>query len=164
LEAKDRIPFDYLPESSFSALGKWDKLQLIELINFFGLHDLASEVRHIVNKTYLQNIYNSLTHRQLYYLKVCLHQKETLKAPKLGINPTLEDSAPLKKAFHRRGLVRLGKALSGEHPDFIWYLAHTLDVGRGNLLMENYQSKSDPKVASLLKGQLLNLINFLKSE
>ncbi|CUI15843.1 conserved hypothetical protein [Candidatus Protochlamydia naegleriophila] len=164
LKADEHLPYDYLPETDLSPLGTWSKARLTELIDFLGLHDLASEMRHIVDKNQLKNIYTSLSSKQFYYLKVCLHQKEILSVPKLGIDPSKRDSTKLKRIVHRRGLLRLGKALCGQHPDFVWYLAHTLDTGRGKLILNAYQPESVPQVTSFLKGQVLNLMNFLKSE
>lgn len=163
LNISAHYPIEYLPETEFSVLTKWSKSQLLNLIDFLGLYDLASEVRHIVNRNYLKNIYTCLTPKQFHYLKVCLHQKEQLVSPKLGIDPTKQDCTKLKQVIHRRGLLRLGKALCGQHPDFIWHIAHVLDVGRGNILLKEYQQEELPRVTKILKQQVLNLINFLES-
>ncbi len=164
LKGEEHLPLEYLPETELSPLGKWNKQQLVNLIDFLGLYDLASEVRHIVNRDYLQNIYSCLSPKQFHYLKVCLHQKQQLVSPKLGIDPTKQDCNRLKQVLHLRGLARLGKALCGQHPDLMWYLAHTLDIGRGVILLKEYQTDAIPKITSILKQQVLNLMNFLKSE
>lgn len=164
LKMSEHFPSEYLPETELSPLAKWTKQQLINLIDFLGLYDLASEVRHIVNRNHLKNIYTCLTPKQFHYLKICLHQKEQIISPKLGIDPTKQDCARLKQVIHRRGLVRLGRALCGQHPDLAWHIAHTLDMGRGHLLLKDYQPRELPKVTFILKQQVLNLMNFLKSE
>lgn len=164
LHINEHAPIEYLPANEFSVLAKWTKSQLLNLMDFFGLYDLASEVRHIVNRNHLKNIYTCLTSKQFYYLKVCLRQKEQLISPKLGIDPTKQNCPKLKQTIHRRGLLRLGKALCGQHPDLVWHMAHTLDIGRGNILLKEYQLEELPKVTKILKQQLLNLINFIKIE
>lgn len=156
------FPLEYLPKTEFSPLAKWDKQQLMQLIDFLGLYDLAAEVRHIVDRKILQNIYQCLDPKQLYYLKVCLHQKEQLVSPKLGINPLQINHDQLKHLLHRRGIVRFGLALSGQERDFIWYLAHILDVGRGELLLKNCHPLIIPKITPILKQQVYNLMNFLQ--
>lgn len=163
LKVNEHIPLEYLSENEFSPLLKWTKQQIVDLIDFLGLYDLASEVRHIVNRDHLKNIYTCLTPKQFYYLKVCLHQKEQITSPKLGIDPSKQDCPKLKQAVHRRGLSRLGKALCGQHADFVWYLSHVLDKGRGDILLREYQPQALPKITSVLKQQVLNLMNFLKS-
>jgi hypothetical protein len=162
LKIGEHFPIAYLPETELSPLVQWTKSQLVNLIDFLGLHDLASEVRRIVNRNHLKNIYNCFTPKQLHYLKMCLHQKERLVTPKLGIDPTQEDCSKLKQIVHRRGLLRLGKALCGQHPDLVWHIAHILDLGRGNILLKEYQPKELPKVTEILKQQVLNLMSFLK--
>jgi hypothetical protein len=164
LKISDHSPLEYLPETEFSPLAKWTKQQVVHLIDFLGLYDLASEVRHIVNRNYLKNIYSCLTPKQFHFLKACLHQKEQITSPKLGIDPTKQDCDKLRQVVHRRGLLRLGRALCGQHPDLVWYLAHKLDMGRGNVLLKEYQQEVLPKITPILKQQVLNLMNFLKSE
>lgn len=163
LDVGNHLPVEYLPETDLTLLAKWTKVRLIEIADFLGLYDLATEVRHIVNRNYLKNIYTCLTPKQFYYLKVCLHQKEQLVSPKLGIDPTKQDCSKLKQVIHRRGLIRLGRALCGQHPDLIWHIAHTLDMGRGTFLLKEYRPKELPKVTQILKQQVLSLVNFLKT-
>lgn len=164
LKIDEHIPLEYLSETEFSPLLRWTKQELVDLIDYLGLYDLASEVKHIVNRDHLKNIYDCLTPRQLAFLKICMHQKEQLTAPKLGIDPSKQDSAKLKQAVHRRGLSRLGKALCEEQEDFVWTIAHILDMGRGNIILKEYQTKALPKISSVLKQQVLNLMNYLKNE
>lgn len=163
LDVANHLPVEYLPETEFNFLARWTRAQLIEIADFLGLYDLATEVRHIVNRNYLKNIYTCLTPKQFYYLKVCLHQKDKLVSPKLGIDPTKQDCAKLKQVIHRRGLIRLGRALCGQHSDLIWHIAHTLDMGRGSFLLKEYQPKELPKVTQILKQQVLSLVTFLRT-
>lgn len=160
----DHLPIEYLPEAELSVLLSWPKAKLTTLVSFLGLHDLATEVRHIVNKTYLKNIYSCLTPKQFYYLKVCLHQKEVLTAPKLPLDPTKQDCQRLKLILQQRGIIRLGNAFSGEHADFTWHLAHILDNARGAALMNAYRPESIPQITAFLKSQVANLITYLKEE
>lgn len=164
LNIDQHIPLEYLPQTDLSPLSHWTKQELVTLIDFLGLHDLASEVRHIVNRDHLKNIYTCLTPKQFYYLKVCLNLKDQLVSPKLRIDPSKQDCPALKQVLHRRGLSRLGKALCGQHPDCIWYLVHTLDIGRGKIIQHEYQAQPLPKITPILKQQVLNLMNFLKNE
>lgn len=158
----NHLPLEYLPETELSPLAQWDKKELLELIDFLGLHDLALDIRSIVNKKHLENFYSCLSQKQLYYLRICLSQKERLTIPKLGINPAVKDCNKLKTVLHQRGLMRLGKALCGEHPDHLWYIIHTLDTGRGKILQHYYQKEPIPKVTFILSTQVINVMNFLK--
>lgn len=164
LQADQRLPLDYLPVTELSPLAQWTKSKLTLLIDFLGIHDLASEVRRIVNKHHLQNIYSCLSPKQYAYLNVCLHQREVIVAPKLEIDLTKRNNSQLKLMLHRRGLARLTKALSGQHADLVWYIAHILDSGRGHIVLNTYQLAPPKNVTHLLKNQVINLMNFLKNE
>lgn len=161
LEVDKHLPLEYLPSSDLWPLMDWKKEKRIQLVDFLGLYDLASEVRHIVNRQHLNNIYSCLTPQEIAYLKICLHQKEKIASPKLGIDPTKQDCPQLKKLLHQRGLIRLGKALSDQHPDFIWHLAHRFDKSRGELLLRESSFLTPPKINTLLKQQVVHLIHFL---
>lgn len=164
LDINNRLPLDFLPKTELTPLAYYEKKDLMTINDFLGLYDLASEVRRIVNKTHLKNIYTCLSSKQFYYLKACLHQKEKLAGPPLGIDPSKPDCSKLKQLIHRRGLLRLGKALCGQHPDLVWYITHTLDTGRGKILLNQYKPEPIPTVTSFLQLQLINVMNFLKSE
>jgi hypothetical protein len=162
LKIDTHLPLPYLSETDLSLLGYWTKKEIVRLIDFLGIHDLASEVRRIVNQAHLKNLYSCLSDKELYYLKRCLHQKERLVSPKLGIDPSKENCQGLRAILHRRGLIRLGKALAGQQADLIWYIAHRLDIGRGKLLLQYYQTQPIANVTQILNQQVLNVINFIK--
>lgn len=158
------LPFEYLPETQMTVLGRWNKQDLVELIEFLGINDLAEEIRHIVDKKILKNVYTCLTPKEQQYLNICMHHKDKVATPSLGLDKWSGNCEKLKTVLQTRGLVRLGKALSGEHPDFIWHLIHILDTGRGQALLKYYSKSAVPGITSALAQQLANLMNFLKKK
>lgn len=159
-----RQPLELLPVTEMTPLAYMDKQDLMNIFDFLGLYDLSSEVRRIVNNAHLKNIYACLTPKQFHYLKFCMHQKEKLITPSLGIDHSKQDCPKLKQLIHRRGLLRLAKAMCGQPKDLVWYIAHVLDTGRGKVLMDHYKENEIPGITSSLKLQLINVMNFLKSE
>ena len=93
-----------------------------------------------------------------------MHHKDKVATPSLGLDKWRGNCEKLKTVLQTRGLVRLGKALSGEHPDFIWHLIHILDTGRGQALLKYYSKSAVPGITSALAQQLANLMNFLKKK
>jgi hypothetical protein len=162
--SEDVIPLEYLSPFLLSPLGEWNKHELVELIEFIGIHDLSEEIRYIVNKKILQNVYNCLSSKEQQYLRICLHLKEKVTTPKLGLDKWGGNCEKLKTALQTRGLVRLAKALSGEHPTFMWYLSHILDTGRGQALIKYYSKAAVPGITVILAQQVSNLMNFLKKK
>jgi hypothetical protein len=158
------IPLTYLPETQMTSLGQWKKNELVELIEFLGIHDLAEEIRHVVAKKTLKDVYGCLSPKEQVYLKNCMTQKEKVMTPRLGLDKWSGNCDKLKAVLQTRGLVRLGKALSGENTDFIWYLIHILDTGRGQALLKYYAKTPIPGITPALSQQVVNLMNFLKKK
>jgi len=160
-EKKEILPIEFLPENQLSILTSFSKQQLVKLIDYLGLYDLAEEIRHIVEKKLLKNIYSCISLKKQQFLKNCLNQKEKLVTPRLDLENWNNDSQKLEKIIHKRGLIRLSYALSGKHPDFIWHLIHLLDSGRGSIVASYYKTEELPGVSQALSMQVINVINFL---
>ncbi len=161
LDMGSHLPIEYLPPSPLTRLTEWKKSDIVHLIDYLGLHDLASEIRPIVNSNALKKIYTSLTPKQFHHLKTCLHKKEQLTFPPLKIDLSTIEIKELKQLLHKRGLVRFSRSFSGEHPDLIWHIAHILDIGRGKIFVKEVALSKDKKVTHILQQQLIYLMNFL---
>ena len=157
--AEEVLPNAFLPVTSFHQLTSFNRTQLTSLIMCLSIHDLSEELRHIVDQKILKAVYDCLTPGEQQYLRYCMHQKEKLVLPRLGLDRWNGDCQKLKHVLHSRGILRLGKGLSGEHPYFLWHLAHRFDRARGVYLMKNYQPKSIPGISPLLAQQVVNIIN-----
>jgi len=158
---QDAMPGQYLPPTQLSPLLNLDKTQLVEVINFLAIYDLAEAIRHIVDKKYLRAIYLAIDQKQQHFLRLCLHKKEKLAAPGLSIEKWDQKPETLNLLLHRRGLLRLGKTLCGQHPSFVWHIVHTLDTGRAATISLYYRENAIPNVSPLLIQQILSLMNFL---
>lgn len=159
---EEAIPISYLPSSSLSQLLELSKPELVNLVDYLALYDLADAVRNIVSKNELKNIYLCLTTNQQRFLRQCLHKNEKIAAPKLDLASWDGSCKKLKELLHIRGLFRLGKAICGQHPLFLWYLTRRLDSGRGKIIQGHYVEKKIPIITPLLVEQVLIVINFLK--
>lgn len=152
----------YLPESPLNDLVKLSKSELLTLIDYFGLYDLAETIRQIVDKRYIKQIYSCFSIRKQEFLRQALHQRERLIPTHINLEKWKGDCLELKQTVHLRGLLRLGMALSDQHPDLIWLIGHTLDTGRAAVLSECSKKEKAPGIAPALTHQLMNLMNFLK--
>lgn len=159
---KDFLPAPFISKSPLSPLANLSKERLIAIIDFLGLYDLAEELRHIVDKNILKSIYAKLSMPKQRFLRSSIHQKEKLVADRLDLDLQATDQKKLNIVLHKRGILRLSKALSGQHPDLAWHIAHILDSGRGQLLLRYYREEPVPGISSALTTQVINVINFLK--
>lgn len=158
------LPKELLPKTDLDPLLSASKTELTDLIDLLSMHDLAAEVRHIVDKKLLHAIISKLTVDQQKYLRTTLHQKPKMQEPPLQVREIYKDSKKFLHTLHKRGLKRLGSALSGLSPDFIWYITHTLDVGRGKLLMSFIQKEEIPTATQVVKIQILQIQQLLKAK
>ncbi len=129
------LPPEYLPPSPLNELLRLSKKQLIHLVNLLSLHDLAAELRQIVETKILKKIYSFLTEEERKRLKELSSYKEHPALARLSLERWDGQEDSLRVLLHRRGLVRLSLALSAQDPDLIWYLGHQFDIGRGTSLL-----------------------------
>lgn len=151
-----------LPMGDLSALLDLSRKELVDIVDFLGLYDLAEEVRHVVDKKSLQVVYGCLDNKKLQFVRLCLHQKSKIATPKLDLQKWSGNCEGLLHTLHQRGLYRLGKALNGSHPHFLWHLQHRFDTGRSAFLEKYYARQASPGITSALVQQVINVMNFLK--
>lgn len=130
------IPAGFLPPSPLNNLLKLSKKKLTLLIDLLSMHDVASEVKQIVETKILKKLYSFLSEAQKKFLKQAAAKPEPFSLPKIGLDRWDGTEDSLRHVLHRRGLGRLGIALSGQTPALIWYVCHQLDIGRGNALFK----------------------------
>lgn len=164
LERDSVIEIEFLPKSVFRPLLDMKKEDLVELVNYLGIYDLASEMRHVVDKKTITNIYTCLSPKKQQFLRACLHQKEKLATPRLLLEKWDGECKILDTTLHNRGLLRLGKALVGQNRDLVWHLVHKFDIGRGKILIKHANDHEVPGVATALTQQVINVMNFLNQK
>lgn len=148
------LPIDYLPTSPLNALLHLTKKELIQLIDFLSLYDLATELRQIVETKILKKIYSFLREEERRFLKVAAAQKEPFPIPRMGLERWDGTKEGLFLLLHRRGIARLGAALAGQDPDLIWYLCHQLDIGRGSALFAFCEKETASSVSEWIARQI----------
>jgi len=164
LNCANILPPALFSPSKLNFLASWGKQELIELVDFLGIYDLANLVRQIIDKHKLKLIYACLSSSEKQFMRTCLHSKDKITLPQLELEPWQGDPKKLKELVHRRGLLRLGKALSNEAPDLIWTVSRLLDKGRGTILFQYGIQKATPAISSVLLQQIENSINFIKTK
>jgi len=156
------MPFGLLPETPMHFLAHYTKRQLTQLVDFLGLYDLADEIRRTVDTSHLKTVFGALNPAQREFLRSCLHIKSRLASPKLRLEKWRGNPAQLMVLLHRRGLARLGKALCGQSPDFMWHLTHILDTGRGDILKQYWTNQEIAGITPVLQTQMQAAANFLQ--
>lgn len=135
------------------------KKELTRLIDLLSIHDLATEIRQIVDTKTLKKIYSLLSLEEKDLLKKATNKKkEHFHLGKLGLDRWDGSEESLRMHLHRRALQRFGAGLSGEDPDFIWYVCHQLDIGRGTALYKACHKEMIPGVTDVVQKQIEELL------
>ncbi len=153
------LPPTFLPDSDLNFLINFSKEDLVLIIDFLGLYDLAKEIPHIVDKNLLLKIQKLLDNRKKEFLKIILSKKEQLSIPRINWD---KNTKTLMILLHKRGLLRFSKAFSFQHNDLIWYISHKLDIGRGSIMLEQSSKKTSHKASSILTQNIIDIVSFLK--
>ncbi len=161
---KALLPKECLPDSPLMPLLNLNKKELIELINSLALFDLAKEYFKIINKETVKKLDAFLSKKEILFLKGKRNYQDALALPPLNLDKFTGNALALKALLHKRGLMRLAKALTMHYFDFIWYIAHTLDIGRGQVLLELTKKKESQKIANVCQSNILELLPFITRE
>lgn len=164
LKCDDILPIPYFPPSKLNFLTEWDKQKIVQLVDYLGLYDLANFVRQVIDKKKLKLIYDCLDIEKKQFMRSCFHSKDKIVLPLLELEPWQGDRKKLYEVIHRRGLLRLGKALSNESSDLSWVISRILDKGRGTILLNHTKQKATPVISGVLIQQIENSINYIKTK
>jgi len=165
----DRRPPELLPESPLNALLKLNKHQLVRLIDLLGLHDLAMELRQVLDRNLLNKCFGLLSESEQQFLRYCLQQPDIMLGSLDGLDKWLNDRKKMSIHLHLKGLYRLAAALAGQSSDLLWYLVHRLDTGRGERL-EHYLSLplvshlSQKQIGQVVEQVMTLVVLFLKQD
>lgn len=156
----DRVlPKNLLPLSPLNQLLSLTKKQLTLLIDLLSMHDLAGELKQIVETKLLKKIDGCLTEMERKLLKQASVKPEPVNPhTTIGLNRWNGDRDVLKHLLHQKGLARLGIALSMQDPSLIWMVAHQLDLGRGTLLLKYCNQKSSRAMIDTATKQVTELL------
>ncbi len=156
------LPLSCLPESSLLPLLDLSFEDLSSMIDYLGMHDLASEMRQIIEASRLKKIYEILAPEEQNYLKMLLQSQEPVVFSRMGIMNWKGDKETLRSLIQQRGINRLAKVAYGQHPSFLWYLAHRLEAEQAQLFQKLCTPLENPAVISILTNQVLELFSFIR--
>jgi hypothetical protein len=160
---QDLLPTACLPEDPLNDLLDLSREELESLIDLLSMHDLSIEIRHIIETSKLKEIYALLSKAQATFLKTLLHKKESVSFKKMGLVAWNKDPESLSLMLMQRGVNRIAKALYERAPSLLWYIAHRLDIDKGQLMIKLCSALDHPRASSLLSDQVIELMHALKN-
>lgn len=161
-DQEDFLPSPCLPDNTLSELLDLSKKQLMHLVNLLSLQDLAAEIRQIVDTKILKKVYSFLTDEEKKRLKEISSHSEPFGFIRLSLDRWDGMEESLRLLLHKRGLARLGLALAGQDPHFVWHICHQFDIGRGSNLLkfsskeisEEQRERLSAEIKELIRGYL----------
>ncbi len=165
---KEQLPIQCLPKTEFSFLLELPKNQLVSLINYLGLCELADLLKRVVDKKQIMTFFSFLTKDEQYFLKQSMQKKELFRLNDKTFQTLLKKGMAGEKSLrdylHTQGLIRLGIILSKTGEEFLWHFGHKLDTGRAKILLK-YSSKTVPDpIKEALTMQFFSVLNKLNIE
>lgn len=160
----DLLPMEYLPSSPLNDILPLSLEILKSLIYFLGLHDLALEMKYIIDTKKLKKLYSVLSEQEENYLKVLLQSKEPVAFARMGLSTWEGEEEVLKRLIYQRGLNRLAKACYGENSSLLWHLMHKMEVEQALLFQKMCVPLDNPVAKSILVNQVLELLSFIRQE
>ncbi len=163
-EQEDLLPLSLLPKSPLNILLELKPETVSLLLSFLGLHDFAIEMKQIIEKQKLNKIYEALSPPQLNYLKILLQSSEPVTFAPMGLNQWNGDQEKLRALLLQRSANRLGKALFGQDPSFIWHLLHKLPMDQALLVKKLSAPLENSRAAAILISQILEFLSYTRQE
>lgn len=120
------LPFSFLPEETTSPFLEIGCESFESLFFFCGLHDLAYELRHLINASIVRHLQKALSPTEWEFLQKARQTKHPLFLKNLHIAHWNGDQKLLREVLIDRGVYRFGKALSKTTPETLWYILHAL--------------------------------------
>jgi len=158
------LPKEYLLKTSATPLLDLTKKELIQLIDYLAMYDLAQDCKKLIDKELLERVFSCLSRERKKFVQGLFSHKEPFSSPPLELKDWDGNRTSLLLLLHKRGMNRLAKAISFQHEDFIWYLTHTLDIGRGNFINTLILEKTSHTISGIILSHILELIPMLNPQ
>lgn len=155
------LPAAYLPPSRMNFLLTLNKQELMQLVDFLGLYDLAADIKKIVDTKAIRSISSCLTPKQKTFLSGIRTYQDPSSFPSM-LKEWDKKKETFHKLLHKKGLNRLAIALCTSHPDLLWYVSHFLDKGRGSTLLKLTKKKANNKTITMIRSHILDIIQLMR--
>lgn len=154
----DLLSSSAVPASSLNQLLTLSFEEISLLIELLGVHDLAVEVRQIIDTVQLKKIQSCLSREKAYFLQTLSHKKERIVFRRMDLEKWDGDPQTLLNLLYSRGVNRLAKALFGENESFLWHIEHRLSTEQAGLLALWRKELDHPKAKDILSGQIVEIL------
>ncbi len=164
IESPQYIPIELLPQHPLDVLLSLSKTKLHLTFDYLGLHDLAVDLKKMVQSHTMKSIHAALTPSKRTYVGKVMKEGEPITFKYLELDLWDGNEKQLANTLHLRGINRVSKALFGCHPSFLWHIRHRLDTGRAKMLDHFCINPKNEKMQQTLSSQVLKVIEHVSNE
>lgn len=161
-DVEEVLPIEALPDSPLNCLLDLSTQEIRLLVEFLGLHDLAVEIKQIIDTVKLKKIHSILSKEKVFFLEMLSHKKATVTFKKMELSTWAGDVDLLAKLLQKRGMNRLAKALYPEDFSLTWHVKHRISSEEALLFSSLHKKLEQPKAYTLLAEQILEILTFFK--
>jgi hypothetical protein len=155
---------ELLPDSPLNVLLEMPNSELYQVIDYLGMHDLAVEMKKIIDTVLLKKIQSALDPEKEEYVKKLSQKKEPVIFKRLELQKWDGRTETLKKVILHRGINRLAKAAYSEEFSFSWYLSRMLSVQDAGSFNGLCKPLNHPSASTLLIEQIIEIIPLVKTQ
>jgi hypothetical protein len=159
-----QLPLACLLHTPLNALLRLSGAELQKLSFLLGLHDLAHEMRQIIETAKLKKIQAALSKEEQLFLKMLIQKKEQVVFKQLALAKWDGNEELLRKIVLGRGTNRLAKGLYGHDASLIWHIAHRIDMETGSMLIKLSTALELPRAHEVLIEQIQEALSTLHSK
>lgn len=160
-ENEELLPMECLPPNPLNSLAEMPHATLMVFIHFFGLHDLAYEMRQIIDTVRLKRIFQSLSANSQEYLNFLLTQKEPLLFQRMSLQNWDGKPQSLNAQIEKSGIFRLGKVLYDQDPSLLWYVTHHLEMAIASQMQQHCTPTPSDKAKQSLMDQAIKILSLM---
>ncbi len=149
IEEQHIIPASFLPKSELNTILSFEKRQVMKLIDFLGIAELAVEIKNLDKDYLIKKVYECLPQERKQYLEGCMEGDNGVSLSSFHIDKWDGDKKKLAILLHQKGIARMGASLSGQETSLVWHICHKLDTGRAIAIQKHVEKKEVEDIAML---------------
>lgn len=158
LQGISYLSLELLPEHPLNRLLQLPCKDLNELIFIVGLHDLAIDMKKLIQSSLFKHIREALSPQEYLYLRKLQNKGENIQLNSLYIDKWNGESDALRRLIFLCGINRVAKALYPCHYMLLWNISHRLNKTVHSSLCALYTDIKNKRIKEKLIRDILELI------
>lgn len=158
LQGISYLSLELLPDHPLNRLLQLSSKDLNELIFTVGLHDLAIDMKKLIQSSLFKHIQEALSPQEYLYLRKLQNKAENIQLSSLYIDKWNGETDALRRLIFLCGINRVAKALYPCHYMLLWNISHRLNKTVYSSLYALYTDIKNKRIKEKLIRDILELI------